>query len=138
MQNRLSGIFVFLFGVLIFFVLIPLQTETVDYGWLRPATLPSVAAAIICVAGLVQCAVPRGTAQLRLGEGARALLFLVLGLGGLWGMHVFGFMIAAPTMMLVIMLVIGERRWLWLITGTVLLPAFIWFCIDFVLKRPLP
>ncbi|PIE56126.1 MAG: hypothetical protein CSA34_05285 [Desulfobulbus propionicus] len=138
MQNRLSGLFVFLLGLLLFFFLIPLQTEEVDYGWLHPDTLPSVAAIVIGAAGLLHCLFPKGEGRLHLRHGMRTLIFLGLGIAGLWGMDVAGFAVAAPVMMLVIMLVVGERRWVWLIAGVILLPAVIWFCIDLLLKRPLP
>ncbi len=138
MQNRLSGLVVFLLGLAIIFILIPAETETVDYGWLRPATLPTIAASIISVAGLLHLLFPQGRVELELFVVLRAALFLMIAVAGLWGMSRFGFTIAAPLMLLLIMLIIGERRWPWLLTGVVLLPAFVWLCIDFLLKRPLP
>lgn len=138
MQNRLSGLLVSLFAVGILFVLIPTQTETVDYGWLRPATLPSIATVIIFIAGAIHLFFPRGKAELNVSAACRALLFLFIGITGLWAMQVIGFVAAAPFMMLAFMIGIGERRWPWLLIGVVLLPAFIWFCIDYLLKRPLP
>ena len=138
MPNRLSGLFVFLFGLLLFFVVIPQQTETVGYGWLRPATLPSIAAVVIAIAGVAQLFRPKGDIELDKGNALRSLFFLCLSVAGLWAMDSFGFVLAGPAMMLVIMLSIGERRWLWLMVGVIFLPAFIWFCLDFLLKRPLP
>jgi putative tricarboxylic transport membrane protein len=138
MQNRLSGLVVFILGLVIIFILVPLETETVDYGWLRPATLPAIAAVVISVGGLLHLFFPKGTVELDLRSALKALLFLIIAIVALWGMSRFGFIIASPLMMLVIMLAIGERRWPWLVTGVVLLPALIWFCIDFLLKRPLP
>ncbi len=138
MQNRLSGLVVFLLGLAIIFILIPVATETVDYGWLRPATLPTIAASVISAAGLLHLLFPQGRIELNVASVLRAVLFLMIAVAGLWGMSHFGFTIAAPLMMLVIMLIIGERRWPWLLTGVVLLPAFIWLCIDFLLNRPLP
>ncbi|PIE72890.1 MAG: hypothetical protein CSA20_05315 [Deltaproteobacteria bacterium] len=138
MQNRLSGLVVFLLGLAIIFILIPVATETVDYGWLRPATLPTIAAIVISVAGLLHLLFPQGWIELNFPAVLRSALFLMIALAGLWGMSRFGFTIAAPLMMLLIMLIIGERRWPWLMTGVVLLPAFIWLCIDVLLKRPLP
>ncbi len=138
MQNRLSGLVVFLLGLAIIFILIPVATETVDYGWLRPATLPTIAAGVISIAGLLHLLFPQGRVELDLSAMLRALLFLMIAVAGLWGMSRFGFTIAAPLMLLLIMLIIGERRWPWLLTGVVLLPAFVWLCIDFLLNRPLP
>lgn len=138
MQNRLSGIVALALGLAIIFILIPIETEPVDYGWLKPATLPLVAAVIISVGGLLHLFFPKGEVQLALTDSIRALAYLFAGLLGLWGMKQFGFKITAPLMMLGIMLAIGERRWLWLLGGSVLLPGTIWFCIEFLLERPLP
>lgn len=138
MQNRLSGLVVFLLGLAIFFILIPIETETVDYGWLRPATLPSIAAVVISFGGLFHLALPNGKVDLKLRTTLKALFFLSAAIASLWGMSRFGFIVTAPLMMLGIMLAIGERRLLWLFVGSALLPAFIWFCIEFLLKRPLP
>jgi putative tricarboxylic transport membrane protein len=138
MQNRFSGLFVSLFAIGILFVLIPGQTETVEGGWLSPATLPSIAAVIIFIAGAVHLFFPKGKAELNVSDAFRALIFLVIGIAGLWAMQVIGFVIAAPLMMLLLMIRIGERRWPWLVIGLALLPGFIWVCIDYLLKRPLP
>ena len=137
MQNRISGIFVSLFGIILLFFIIPHQTEAVDYGWLKPATLPLVAAVIITLSGILQCAFPQGKVAFQFTPALRGLLFFSIGVLCLWLMTL-SYMIAAPLLMLVLMLVIGERRWKWLFAGVVLLPTCIWFCIDFLLNRPLP
>jgi putative tricarboxylic transport membrane protein len=48
------------------------------------------------------------------------------------------FLIAAPLLVMVLMLLIGERRPLWLATGIVLVPLGIWSCIELLLNQPLP
>jgi putative tricarboxylic transport membrane protein len=136
--NRLSGLVSVFIGMILMFWIIPNQTETVDEGWLRPATLPMITAVIVMVAGLVQSIFPKGTVQFEWRPSTKALLYLVMGIGGLWLMHGIGFIMAAPVLMLALMLKVGERRWIWLFSGVVLLPALIWFCVDFLLKRPLP
>lgn len=137
MQNRMSGVLVSLFGIVLLFYIIPAQTETIDYGWLKAATLPSIAAVIISFSGLLHAVFPRGELELELTSSLRALLFFFIGTLGLWLMTI-SYMVAAPLLMLVLMWVIGERRWKWLFTGVAVLPACIWFCIDYLLKRPLP
>jgi putative tricarboxylic transport membrane protein len=136
--NRWSGLFSVAVGMILLFWMIPHHTETVDSGWLKPATLPKIAAGIIIAAGLIHFIFPRGTAQMDLPAAGRALLFFVIAVAGLWLMHLTGFIITAPVLMLVLMLKIGEKRWQWLLTGVIFMPAFIWFCVDFLLKRPLP
>jgi putative tricarboxylic transport membrane protein len=137
MQNRISGIFVSLFGVVVLFFVIPNQTEIVDYGWLKPGTLPSIAAIIIIVSGALHSVFPKGGVEFEPALALRALLIFSIGVLGIWLMTV-KYLIAAPLLMLVLMWVIGERRWGWLFIGVVLLPAFIWFCVDYLLQRPLP
>lgn len=138
MQNRMSGIFISLFGIVLLFFIIPNQTEAVDYGWLRPATLPSIAAVVITLAGTLHAIIPKGGIELELTSALRALLILFIGILGLWLMKYVNYIAAAPLLMLVLMWMIGERRWKWLLVGVVLLPAFVWFCIDYLLNRPLP
>ena len=136
--NRLSGLFSALAGCLLLFWVIPNHTEIADSGWLKPASLPNITAIIIIVSGLIHFYAPRGDAKLDLAVSGRALLFLGIGVLGIWLMHIAGFIFAAPGLMLVLMLMVGEKRWQWLFFGIILLPASIWFCVDFLLKRPLP
>lgn len=137
MQNRISGIFVTLFGIVLLAYLIPNQIEAVDYGWLKPATLPSIGAVIIILAGTLHAVFPKGGLEFELASALRAFLFFFIGILGLWLMTI-SYIVAAPLLMLVLMWVIGERRWKWLCIGVVMLPALIWVCIDFLLNRPLP
>ena len=137
MQNRMSGVVVSLFGIVLLFFIIPSQTEAVDYGWLKPGTLPTIAAVIITVAGLLHSVFPKGEVAFNCTSMLRALLFFCIGVLGLWLMTI-SYMLAAPLLVLVLMWVIGERRWKWLFIGVVLMPTSIWFFIDYLLKRPLP
>ena len=52
------------FGLALLLWLIPAHTETVDYGWIRPDTLPRACAWGLLMLGLVQAAVPRGAVAL--------------------------------------------------------------------------
>lgn len=136
--NRLSGILTALLGLALLFGVIPNHTETTDYGWLRPATLPNIAAIIIVVSGCIHLIFPKGKAEIDWRITTRVLLFLGIGVLGLWLMSRLGFVIGAPVLMLVLMLVTGERRYHWLAIGIIVLPSLTWFCVDFLLKRPLP
>lgn len=124
--------------MILLFLIIPNQTEAVDYGWLKPATLPTITAVIITLAGILHAIFPKGGVELELSSMLRAFLILFIGVLGLCLMKYAGFIVAAPLLMLVLMSVIGERRWQWLLVGIILLPGFIWFCVDYLLKRPLP
>jgi putative tricarboxylic transport membrane protein len=136
--NRLSGLFVAMFGLVVYFWVIPGHTEVDESGWLKPATLPNICMIIIIMAGIVHFVFPKGKAEFDLIFSRRVGLFFVLGILGLILMHLIGFILAAPVIVLVIMILVGERRPLWLVSGIILLPATLWFCIDFLLNRPLP
>jgi putative tricarboxylic transport membrane protein len=135
--NRISGVVVAVFGIMLFFWIIPRHTETVDYGWLRPATLPNVTAIIVIVASIIHVIFPSGKAEFDGPLAMRAGFFFVISLAGLFLMHHVGFLIAAPLLIMVLMLSIGERRPLWLATGVVLVPLGIWSAIELLLKRSL-
>jgi putative tricarboxylic transport membrane protein len=137
-RNRLSGLVVVVFGLILLFWIIPRHTETADFGWLRPATLPNIAAMIIIVSGIIHVLFPMGSAEFDLQPALRAGLFFVISLAGLFIMRHLGFLIAAPLLIMVLMLMVGERRPLWLIAGIVMVPLGIWSSIELLLKRPLP
>ena len=135
--NRISGVVVAVFGIILLFWIIPRHTETVDYGWLRPATLPNVTAIIVILASIIHVIFPSGKAEFDGPLAMRAGLFFGISLAGLFLMHHVGFLIAAPLLIMVLMLSIGERRPLWLAIGVVLVPLGIWIAIELLLKRSL-
>ena len=55
-----------------------------------------------------------------------------------WSMEVVGFLIAAPALMLILMLWKGERRWYWLAAGVAVLPVTVWFVVVRLLEHTLP
>ncbi|MFH2132113.1 MAG: tripartite tricarboxylate transporter TctB family protein [bacterium] len=136
--NRFSGLVVVVAGAFLFFWVIPNYTEPADVGWLKPATLPNITAIIIIITGATHFVFPTGKATFDALFSLRVGLFFAIGVIGLFLMDLIGFTIAAPLLVLTLMLIIGERRPLWLVSGVVLLPASIWLCVDYLLHRPLP
>ena len=136
--NRISGLVVAVFGAILLFWIIPHHTETVDFGWLRPATLPIITAVIIILSSIVHFIFPAGKAEFDVSLALRAGLCFVISLIALSLMHLAGFLIAAPLLVMVLMLLIGERRPLWLILGIVVIPLAMWSSIVLLLDRPLP
>ncbi|MBW2336475.1 MAG: tripartite tricarboxylate transporter TctB family protein [Deltaproteobacteria bacterium] len=135
--NRISGLVVAVFGIILLFWIIPRHTEPVDYGWLRPATLPNVTAIVVIISSIIHVIFPSGKAEFDGQLAMRAGLFFMISLAGLFLMHHVGFLIAAPLLVTVLMLLVGERRPLWLATGIVLVPLGIWSAIELLLKRSL-
>ncbi|MEN8172538.1 MAG: tripartite tricarboxylate transporter TctB family protein [Chloroflexota bacterium] len=136
--NRISGLVVAVAGVILLFWIIPQHTETADYGWLRPATLPNITAVIVIIASLIQFAFPSGKAEFDVPLALRAGLFFLIALLGLFLMYLTGFLIAVPLLVMFTMLLTGERRLLWLTMGIVLIPLAIWSSVELLLNRPLP
>ena len=136
--NRMSGLVVAVLGAILLFWIIPQHTETVDYAWLRPSTLPIITTAIVIISSIVHLIFPSGKAEFDVPLALRAGCFFVISLIGICLMHFVGFLIAAPLLVMVLMLLIGERRPLWLIAGIVLIPLAMWSSIELLLNRPLP
>ena len=136
--NRLSGLVATLAGIILLFWIIPNQTESVAFGWLNPNTLPNIMTIIIIILGLFHFILPSGKAEFDIKLALRIGLFFTITMASLYFMTVVGFLIAAPTMVMIVMILIGERRWLWLISSIVLGPAAIWAAVALLLNRPLP
>ena len=74
--NRISGLVVLLFALALYFLIIPAHTETVGSGWLKPDTLPLVAACALGFLGLAQIYRARGDTSI--GTTALALAVPVM------------------------------------------------------------
>ncbi len=136
--NRISGLLVALTGLVLWLVVIPANTETVGSGWIRPETLPLACAIALVGLGLLQ-AVPRGRpVELSTAQTLRAGLFAALAFLAVWAMAAGGFRIAAPAFALALMLLVGERRPVWLAVGAIGVPAAIWLTAVPLLDRTLP
>lgn len=136
--NRASGLFFVLFGLALYALVIPNETELVDYGWVRPQTVPNVAALMLTALGLKQTLLPEGSVDLPWRHVLRAGLFLGLAALTVFVMSRVGFLYAAPVFALALMLLVGERRPVWLIAGAAVVPVLIWLAATAVLDRPLP
>lgn len=136
--DRISGAFFLLLGLALYFVVIPAQVETPEGGNLAPQTVPNFISfvLIICSACLIVRPTDhetRGARSLVLGGAYAGVLALCI-----FVMSRFGFEMVAPFMSLAIMLMIGERRPLWLLGGAILMPLLIWFLVTYPLGRALP
>ena len=138
LSNRLSGLAVCLLGILLLAVVFPAEIETVDYGWVRPATVPRICAICLVALGLAQAAFPSGEAGIDWREIPWVGLFCGVTALALYGLHRLDFIIAAPVFSAVIMGLAGERRPGWLAAGVIVLPAATWFIVIHLLERRLP
>lgn len=136
--DRCSGLFFAALGLLLFFVVIPYDTEVVDYGWVRPQTVPNAMAWVLTILGAVLVIRPGGSVPFDPRRSLRAGFFLAILGAGLVLIDRFGFVAVAPVLALGLMVLIGERRPFWLFLGTIALPFLIWFTVTILLQRPLP
>ncbi|SLN58865.1 Tripartite tricarboxylate transporter TctB family protein [Falsiruegeria litorea R37] len=136
--DRASGLFFLLFGLAMYFYVNPTYIETVDSGNIAPATMPNIVSIVIAICGAVLIFRPT-TQQVR--DPAlifKTGLYVVVLVAGLYAMSWFGFEYVAPVLALILMLLIGERRPLWIGLGVVVMPVTIWFLVTQVLERALP
>ena len=136
--NRLSGAFVVTLGLLLYFMIIPAHTEIVDYGWMRPQSIPNACAILFVFLGIVQIACPTGIISIGFSELLRVSLFAIVTMSALWAISKFGFMAITPIFVGALMLFVGERRMGWLLGGIVVLPLTIWLTVVLLLDRTLP
>ena len=101
--DRLSGAFFLLFGLVMYFLVIPSFVEVTDEGNISPGTMPNWISIIIalCGAALVLKPTQHETQNLRafLTTGA----YVALLVAGIYAMSLFGFVYVAPVLALAIM-----------------------------------
>jgi len=135
--ERLTTLVIVIFGLVFMFWVLPGQVETVEYGRIVPATLPMAVLAIITVAAVWQLIVSKQQVILQFSVCLRVAGFIIALILAVWLMDRFSFEYVAPIFSLSIMLVIGERRWYWLLFGGIVLPSGIWLLVERVLDRVL-
>lgn len=136
--DRLSGVFFLLFGLAMYFLVIPNYVEITDEGNLAPNTLPNWISIIITLCGAALILKPTQHETQNLQAFLITGAYVAILVAGIYAMSLFGFVYIAPVLALAIMVMIGERRPLWLIAGAVAMPAIIWFFVIHVLGRVLP
>lgn len=136
--NRLPGVIVAAGGMLLVLYIVPNHTESVDYGWMRPQTLPLICGVVLVLLGALNALLPVELARVSTREAARAVAFAILTAAALIVMARLGYLAGAAALALVVMLAVGERRPVWLALGTVGAPAAIWTIAVPLLDRTLP
>lgn len=135
--ERIVTLAIMAFGVIFLVRVIPAQVETVDYGRVVPATVPTITICIIIAAALVQFFSSRFTVQVNPLVCIRVALLVAVMTFAVWLMDRFGFEYIAPLLALAVMALIGERRWHWLMISGVCIPLGIWLIVEQLLDRVL-
>ncbi|WP_380057913.1 tripartite tricarboxylate transporter TctB family protein [Falsihalocynthiibacter sp. SS001] len=137
--NRASGVFFVLLAAALIWVVIPAQTETVyPDGSIPPQALPVFYAALIGIFGAIVALRERDQVMIDAAQARKVGMFLVLTTVGVIAMEYFGFEYVAPVLAAVLLLIVGERRPLWLALGALIGPVSIWLFFEVLLGRLLP
>ena len=136
--DRATGAFFFVFGILLYFIVIPEQTDSGGDSWVLPDTIPNAMAMVMAIGGALLTVKPTDQPGQNPADVMYAAIYLGLLALGLYAMAHFGFSYTAPFIALLIMFLIGERRPLWLGIGVIGMPVTIWVLVVYLLERSLP
>lgn len=137
--ERIAGLFVFLAGVWLLVFGIPMHIELIGYENPSPRLFPQIGAWLFVVTGLALTAFPKTPKPLPdLRLVLRYILVSALLLIMVVLMENFGFLIGAMALLAALMVIVYEKRWMWIGIAVVAMPVFIWLMFEIVLKRPLP
>lgn len=136
--DRASGIFFVVFGVFMYLWVIPKGIDNIPDGNLNPNALPNLLSLGIVLCGGILMVRPTAHQVRDIRHVARAGVFVAVLVVALYAMSFIGFLPVAPILALAVMLIIGERRPVWLVVGVAGVPATIWVLVTQVLDRSLP
>ena len=136
--DRVSGAVFTLLGLGMYFLVIPGNVETVDGGNLSPSTVPNYISLTIAICGALLVLKPTEHKTPNIHALMLTSAYTAVLATGIYAMSKFGFEYVAPILAFVLMLMIGERRPLWLVLGAIIMPLMIWFLVTYPLGRALP
>ncbi len=137
--DRYLGIGVFAFGLILMLVLIPNNVTIRTGAALDPSLFPRISGWMFLVLGALLFAFP-GDGKMaiplanivRMGTAVAAMALTAL------AMQYIGFFFAAIALMTVVVILVAEKRPLWVAVAIGFIPAFVWTLFEIVLERPLP
>jgi len=138
MTERVVGGLLAAAGLATAFWIIPAQTEPTPTAALPARAVPTVAAIGIAICGLLQAFKPIPIPNPAQEIARKTVLAIAICALTWFGLALFGFEVTAPLLAIGLMLLMGERRPLWLAIGGIVLPILIWTVFEIVLRRPLP
>ena len=133
--DRASGLFFVFLGALLYFWIIPAQVESSEGSWLNPSSIPNITTLIISVCGVLLVIKPSGHRAQEADKYLIVGVYVCVLAVGLFAIEQVGFLYSAPGIALVVMVLMGERRPLWLFIGVAVIPIGIWYLVDQVLER---
>lgn len=138
MTERIIGALAIGLGAFLLLWLIPAQVST-SRGPVDPALFPKIAAWLILGLGVMQIFARRPTSEkVPLREVLRIVLVAVLITAAALAMHWIGFLPAAILMTAAVVVMMHDRRPLWLAVSILGVPLVTWALFVLLLGRPLP
>ena len=136
--DRVLGGVVMTFGASLLLFLIPAFTSPQPGSPTDPALFPQIAGWMFVLLGGLQIVFP-GNMQMTLTmrEVSRLSVLTLCLVAASILMPVVGYLPASIALMVVVMLMIYERRPLWTIISVVAVPVGVWIAFEFALKQPL-
>lgn len=138
MRNYRIASAVIAVGCIAFLLLVlPEQVDAFASGVIRPATIPAATLVLMAISAMVMVFEPMKEKDANAEFLVRMAFIVACFFCALITLNFIPFQYVMPVFAFVTMVQIGERRWLWLIAGS-LVPVLVWFLIEVVLGRPLP
>lgn len=137
--ERVLGTLVTLFGIWLLLIGIPINVIELGDEVPSPRLFPQIGAWIFVVGGFAQILFVKGNTRLpELRQFARYVLVSCLLLLMVLLMENFGYIVGAMALMAALMVVVFERRLLWVSIAVIAVPITVWLLFEKVLERPLP
>lgn len=137
--ERIVGGIVSLAGVWLLIYGIPMHISVQGYESPSPQLFPKIGAWIFIVGGIAQIFLAKhGRPLPDLRQFGRYVLVSILLLLMVFLMERFGYLVGAFALMAALMVVVFERRWVWIGVAVVAVPSTVWFLFEIILERPLP
>lgn len=135
--HTFEGLVLIAFAICLPLWLIPTGVEMDSSAWLEPQVLPMVVAFGVFALGLSLLFQPQSASAEATNINWRFVMFFGYLLGAIWLLANLGFVYFSSAFVFGLMLIVGERRKLWLLGGTFVVPLVIWLLITQVLERHL-
>ena len=136
--DRVFGLCVLAFGVLLLLVLIPAEVAS-GRGYTDPGRFPRIAAYLFIGLGALHAATAAPGIDLPSPrEAVRLVLVFALALLACWVLRPLGYLVTTVALMAALTLMVFERRPVWIVVTTLAVPLALYAFFVMLLERPLP
>lgn len=135
--SRISAAVIATVCALFLVFVLPGQVDPFGFGLIRSIHLPFAALVLMTISAVVMFF--ESDLELKIESEFMIKMIAVTGFSiiALGSLLFVNFEFSMPFFALVVMLLVGERRWYWLLSGFAV-PVLVWVLVEIVLGRPLP